>query len=54
MRLWRTLILIAVVGLAAFWVWALFFASKEAINKIGDEQWAARAESICEVRSDRA
>ena len=40
-------IIIAVAGLAAFWVWALFFASKEAINKIGDRDWAARAESIC-------
>lgn len=47
-RLGRTLILLAVAGLAAFWVWALFFASKEAINKIGDEQWAERAESICQ------
>jgi hypothetical protein len=33
--------------LAAFWVWALFFASKEAVNKIGDRAWAARAEEIC-------
>jgi hypothetical protein len=32
---------------ATFWVWALFFASKEAINRIGDRAWAARAESIC-------
>ena len=34
-------------GFAAFWVWALFFASKEAINKIDDRAWAARAEQIC-------
>lgn len=32
---------------AAFWVWALFFASKEAVNKIDDRTWAARAEAIC-------
>lgn len=32
---------------AVFWIWALFFASKTAVNKIGDEAWAARAESIC-------
>ena len=44
---WRVIITIAVAGLAAFWIYALFFASKEAINKIGDRDWAARAESIC-------
>ena len=32
---------------ATFWVWALFFASKEAVNKIDDREWAARAEVIC-------
>jgi hypothetical protein len=25
----------------------LFFASKEAVNRIGDREWAARAETIC-------
>jgi hypothetical protein len=35
------------VGFVAFWVWALFFASKEAINKIEDRAWAERAEAIC-------
>ena len=48
---WRPLARIAlVVGLvcfAAFWTWALFFASKQPINKIGDRAWAARAEAIC-------
>jgi len=28
-------------------VWALFFASKEPINRIHDRAWAARAETIC-------
>jgi hypothetical protein len=46
-KFWRGVILLAVVGLAAFWVWALFFASKEAVNKIGDREWAQRAERIC-------
>ena len=36
-----------VIVLAVFWVWALFFASKEAVNKIDDRAWAARAEQIC-------
>ncbi|MDF2731541.1 MAG: hypothetical protein K0S92_166 [Desertimonas sp.] len=49
MKFWRIVIVAAVAGLAAFWVWALFFASKEAVNKIDDRQWALRAESICDV-----
>jgi hypothetical protein len=44
---WRGVVLLAVAGLAAFWAWALFFASKEAVNKIGDRDWAERAERIC-------
>ncbi len=31
------------------WVYALFFASKEAVNKIGDEEWTARADARCLV-----
>ncbi|MGI9645497.1 MAG: hypothetical protein ACR2O6_09335 [Ilumatobacteraceae bacterium] len=34
-------------GFTAFWIWALFFASKEAVNKIDDRAWAERAEAIC-------
>jgi hypothetical protein len=53
---WRPVARIAlVVGLAcfaAFWTWALFFASKTPINRIGDRTWAARAEAIC-VTADR-
>jgi hypothetical protein len=47
-RPWVRLLLgtIAVV-FAAFWTWALFFASKEAVNKIDDTAWAARAQQIC-------
>ncbi|HUF97077.1 MAG TPA: hypothetical protein VMM60_03035 [Ilumatobacter sp.] len=31
----------------AFWGWALFFASKEAVNRIEDRAWAERAQTIC-------
>jgi len=31
------------------WVYALFFASKEAVNKIGDEAWTQRADARCLV-----
>lgn len=44
----RKVTLVTGVGLfAAFWIWALFFASKEAVNKIDDRAWAERAEAIC-------
>lgn len=29
------------------WIYALFFASKEAVNKIGDVEWTQRAEKRC-------
>ena len=44
---WRVVLTIVVVCFTVFWVWALFFASKESINKIGDRAWAERAEAIC-------
>lgn len=43
--------IVAVIGV--FWVWALFFASKEAVNKIDDRAWTERAEAIC-VDADAA
>ncbi len=43
----RALALVGAALFVTFWVWALFFASKEAVNKIGDRAWAERAESIC-------
>ena len=44
----RVLFPIGAVLFVAFWTWALFFSSKEALNKIDDRAWAARAEQICE------
>jgi hypothetical protein len=41
------LIAVVVAGFAVFWIWALFFASKEAVNKIDDRAWAERAAGIC-------
>lgn len=43
----RVLLWGSIVLLIVFWVWALFFASKESINKIEDRAWAERAEAIC-------
>ena len=46
---WRYVALGIVVLLAVFWIWALFFASKESINGIGDGAWTDRAQAICEA-----
>jgi hypothetical protein len=48
----RVLAVGAIVVFAVFWIWALFFASKEAINKIGDRAWAARSQARCEQAAD--
>jgi hypothetical protein len=43
----RVFIGTAISLLGMMWVYALFFASKESINQIGDEAWQQRAETIC-------
>ncbi len=43
----RSLFVVLMLAFATFWIWALFFASKTAVNKIEDRAWAARAEEIC-------
>ena len=45
----RGLLLVIVGLLVAMWVYGLFFASKEAVNKIYDRAWAVRAQGICEA-----
>ena len=44
---WRVAIGVVIAGFAAFWIWALFFASKEAVNRFDDREWTERAQSIC-------
>lgn len=46
---WRWVLLVIVLAFAAFWIWALFFASKESINGIGEDDWSDRAQAICEA-----
>lgn len=48
----RAVVAVLVAGFVAFWTWALFFASKEAVNKIDDRAWAQRAEQICADAND--
>jgi len=48
-RLWVKVFLgFICLGLAAFWVWALFFPpTKESVVMISDESWSQRAQTIC-------
>lgn len=51
--IWRIPIIAVILAFAAFWIWALFFASKESVNKIGDRAWAERAEEICAAAEEQ-
>ena len=43
----RTTIVIVVLLTSAMWIYAFVFSSREAVNKIADENWQKRAEEIC-------
>lgn len=43
----RAALVLGAIVFFSFWIWALFFASKEAVNRIDDRAWAARADAIC-------
>lgn len=47
------LVVASVTAMLAMWIYAFFLAPREAINKIGDREWAARAERRCAVAADR-
>lgn len=46
---WRYVVMGVIAVFAVFWIWALFFASKESINGIGEAGWTDRAQAICEA-----
>ena len=48
----RTAALIGFGVFATFWIWALFFASKEGVNRVEDRAWVESAQSICETAAD--
>lgn len=43
----RITISIIIFSLCVMWVYALFFASKEVINGVGDQTWSNSSEEIC-------
>lgn len=53
-KLARIVLTVVCAGIFAMWVYAFGFASRESINKIGDDAWKARAEAHCqEAENDR-
>lgn len=48
-RLARIVLTIACAGILGMWIYAFGFASRESVNKIGDDAWKARAEAHCQV-----
>lgn len=50
----RPFLVIVCMAIAGMWVYALFFASKESVNKIGDAAWQQFAEQRCaEAKRER-
>ena len=45
----RTFLATTIALIVVMWVYALFFASKESINKFEDRNWAAKAQARCLV-----
>lgn len=46
-RATKPFLLVVCLGIAAMWVYAFFFASRESVNRIGDRTWQEYAESRC-------
>ena len=44
---------VVVLAMLAMWIYAFFLAPKEARNRVGDREWAARAEQRCLVEAMR-
>jgi hypothetical protein len=47
-RIGRLIVVIACVLIGAMWLYAFVFASRESINRIYDDEWAARSQTRCE------
>lgn len=43
----RVILSIVVFGICLMWIYGLFFASKEVVNRVGDEQWRHKSDEFC-------
>ena len=48
-KLTRVVLIGVCAAIAAMWVYAFGFASRESFNRIGDDAWKARSEAHCQV-----
>lgn len=48
----RVVLTVVCAAIFAMWVYAFGFASRESFNKIGDDEWKARAEAHCQKAED--
>jgi hypothetical protein len=44
---------VAVVGIAAMWVYAFVFASRQGVYRIEDDAWRANAQQVCAAAQDQ-
>jgi hypothetical protein len=43
----RVVLTIVIFAIGLMWVYALFFASKEVVNRVADEKWRQKSDDIC-------
>lgn len=43
----RVILSIIVFGIGVMWIYGLFFASKEVVNRVADEQWRQKSDEFC-------
>jgi len=47
------LVVVLVAAMLAMWIYAFFFAPRDAMNRVGDREWAGRSERRCAVEASR-
>ncbi len=51
-KLARATVGLAILVIAAMWIYAFGFATKQAVAQVSDREWTKRAASICDRRND--
>ena len=49
----RGLLTVVIALICAMWVYGLFFASKQAVNKFADQKWAQNAQARCLIAEEQ-
>ena len=45
----RIILALVIFGICLMWIYGLFFASKEVVNRVADEQWQQKSENLCHI-----